>query len=372
MLGLVVLAEELRPNIGDTIGFLREQGSKLKVLSGDAPATVAAIAGMPDCKSTPWRTAAACPDDAQELAACARRVNVVGRISPEGKRAIVEALRDAGRYVAMVGDGVNDVPALKASRLALAQGTGAQMAKSVADLVLVQGDFAAVPAMVDEGRQTLRNLQRVAKLYVTKSSFAAFLILLIGTTSTAYPLLPRHFSLAASLTDRDSLLLPRARPEPRPLERARLRTRRRSLRGAHRVHHRRRRARQLPLRALRPRPSVRESRTVATTVLVGVGLYLILVLEAANWHAARRSAALPGPRGHLRTRTPAPSHAQLLRARAPWARWMADGRRRSRARRARALAHRRALRAGRRAAGRVTSGRSRCREGRRTSRPRRP
>ncbi len=100
----------------------------------------------------------------------------------------------------MVGDGVNDVPALKASRLAIAQGSGAQMAKSVADMVLVRGDFAAVPAMVAEGRQILRNLQRVARLFVTKSAFAAFLILSIGLTPTAYPLLPRHLTLAASLT----------------------------------------------------------------------------------------------------------------------------------------------------------------------------
>ena len=76
---------------------------------------------------------------------------VVGRISPEGKRQLVEGLRDQGRYVAMVGDGVNDVPALKAARLAIAQGSGSEMARSVADVVLVRGDFAAVPDMVASG-----------------------------------------------------------------------------------------------------------------------------------------------------------------------------------------------------------------------------
>ena len=115
---------------------------------------------------------------------------MIGRISPEGKKAIVEALRAEGRYVAMVGDGVNDVPALKTEQLAIAQGSGTQMARSVSDLVLVSGDFASVPALVAEGRRALRNLQRVSKLYVTKSAFAAFLNLTIGTSSDAYPLLP--------------------------------------------------------------------------------------------------------------------------------------------------------------------------------------
>jgi P-type E1-E2 ATPase len=85
----------------------------------------------------------------------------------------------------MVGDGVNDVPALKSSRLAIAQGSGTQMARSVSDLVLLSGDFAAVPPLVAEGRRALRNLQRVSKLYVTKSALAAFLILSIGTSSDA-------------------------------------------------------------------------------------------------------------------------------------------------------------------------------------------
>ena len=188
-----MLAEELRPQARDTVQFFHDEGVELKVMSGDAPETVGAIArdaGI-EGEARGGRRAAR---------ASSSRASVVGRISPEGKKAVVEALRDRGRYVAMVGDGVNDVPALKASRLAIAQGSGSEMARSVADVVLVNGDFAAVPEMVAQGRKILRNLQRVTKLFAAKSAFAAFLILSIGLTDEPYPLLPRHLTLAATLT----------------------------------------------------------------------------------------------------------------------------------------------------------------------------
>src|SRR5262249_9163671 len=139
-------------------------------------------------------------DDPSARGQFADEATVVGRISPEGKQALVQALNDDGRYVAMVGDGVNDVPALKASRLSIAQGSGTQMAKAVADVVLVEGDFAAIPSMVAEGRRVLRNLQRVTQLFVTTSVFAAFLIVAIGITPAEYPLLPRHLTIVGALT----------------------------------------------------------------------------------------------------------------------------------------------------------------------------
>ena len=291
VMGLVVLAERLRPEAADTVAFFRREGVELKVLSGDAPETVGAIARDLGIEVRGIVSGLELPEDPEALADVADGATVIGRISPEGKRDVVQALRRRGRYVAMVGDGVNDVPALKAARLAIAQGTGTQMAKSVADLVLVSGDFAAVPALIAEGRKALRNLQRVARLYVTKSSFAAFLILLIGTTSTAYPLLPRHFSLAGTLTIGIPTFFLALAPSSGPW---------RPEGFATRVAHFAIPAGTITgsgvlasyLFALHDLgASVTEARTIATGVLVIVGLYLVLAQEAGG---RRRTGAVSG------------------------------------------------------------------------------
>ncbi len=200
-LGLVVLAERLRPDADRTVDFFAREQVELKVLSGDAPATVGAIAR--DAGVSGGGAALDgehLPEDDEALRGAIEQAAAVGRISPEEKERVVSTMTAAGRYVAMLGDGVNDVPALKASRLAIAQGTGAQMAKSVADLVLVHGEFSEVPRMVAEGRQILRNIQRVARLFITKTVLAGLLLVTVGLTTATYPLLPRHFTLAATLT----------------------------------------------------------------------------------------------------------------------------------------------------------------------------
>jgi magnesium-transporting ATPase (P-type) len=283
-LGLVVLAERIRPEARETVAYFLGEQIELKVLSGDAPETVAAIArdvGIP--------LGGGVVDASREEPSL--DAGVVGRISPEGKRSYVERLRKAGRYVVFVGDGVNDVPALKASQLGIAQGSGAQMAKSVADVVLVRGDYGAVPAMVAEGRKILRNLQRVAKLFVTKSVFAAFLILSIGVTPTDYPLLPRHLTLAAALTIGIPGLFLALAPSDGPW----------STRGFLREVS----SFAVPagvaaglgvlsgyLLALNVfHLSLISARTTATTVLIAVGLFLVLSLEATG---GRRTRAVVG------------------------------------------------------------------------------
>jgi P-type E1-E2 ATPase len=266
-LGRVILAEELRPQARETVAFFHAEGVELKVLSGDDQLTVEAIA----------RDAGIEPE------------SVHGRVSPEDKRRFVEGLRERGHYVAMVGDGVNDVPALKAARLALAQGSGSEMARSVADVVLVSGDFSAVPAMVAEGRKIIRNVQRVTKLFVAKSVFAAFLVLLVGVTATPYPLLPRHLTLAAMLTIGIPGFFLALAPSSGPWRTSGF------LRDVARFAVPAGTAAGLGvLAAYQFSLSVVEAqlidaRTVATSVLVLVGLYLVLALEASE---ARRGRAV--------------------------------------------------------------------------------
>lgn len=191
----------MRPNATDTVAFLTAQSVDLKVLSGDAPATTGAIArdaGIPGSGAP--LDGEALPSDPAALRDAVLSAPAVGRISPENKRAVVNALTAAGRYVAMIGDGVNDVPALKDARLAIAQGSGTQMARSVSDLVLVRDDFAVVPGMVAEGRQILRNIQRVARLFITKSVFTAVVSLAVAIPTGTFPLLPRQFTIASTVT----------------------------------------------------------------------------------------------------------------------------------------------------------------------------
>lgn len=159
---------------------------------------IAGDAGVPG--SAPALDGEALPHDPTALREAILAAPAVGRISPEGKRAVVEALTASGRYVGMIGDGVNDVPALKQARLAIAQGSGTQMSRSVADLVLVRDDFGVLPGMVAEGRQIVRNIQRVARLFITKAVFTAVLGIAIAIPTGTFPLLPRRFTIASTVT----------------------------------------------------------------------------------------------------------------------------------------------------------------------------
>lgn len=199
--GAVLLEEALRPDAADTVRFLEGEGVQVKVISGDGVGTVQAVAIA--CGVTGADRAVQgpdLPDDPDALRELVRDTAVFGRITPEQKRALVQAMTANGRYVAMIGDGVNDVLALKDARLAVAMGNGSQMAKGVADLVLLTNAFATLPRAIEAGRQIIRNTHRVAKLFITKSVYSAIILLAFALLPVAFPFLPRQLSITSSLT----------------------------------------------------------------------------------------------------------------------------------------------------------------------------
>ncbi len=220
---LVVLEETLRADAAATIALIREEDVDLKLISGDARATVTAVAyavGVPADAGV--IEGSELPEDPEQLAAAAQRNTIFCRIAPEQKRALVEALRASGRYTAMIGDGVNDVPALKQARLAVAMGSGAQVTKGIADVVLLEDQFARLPEAVAEGRRIARNIHRLGRLYLTKSVYAAALIVLVAVPGWAFPFLPRHLTLAAFLTIGVPSFVLALAPSDGPLYRGRL------------------------------------------------------------------------------------------------------------------------------------------------------
>jgi len=222
-IALVVLEETLRPDAAATVATMREAEVDLKLISGDARATVTAVAaavGVP--AEAGVIEGSELPEDPEGLAEAVLRNTVFCRIKPEQKRDLVGALAAAGRYAAMIGDGVNDVPALKRARMAVAMGSGAQVTKGVADVVLLEDEFARLPEAVGEGRRIARNIHRLGRLYLTKTVYAATLILLVAVPGFAFPFLPRHLTLAAFLTIGIPSFVLALAPSDGPLYRGRL------------------------------------------------------------------------------------------------------------------------------------------------------
>jgi cation-transporting ATPase E len=220
---LVVLEETLRPDAAETIAFMREQKMDLKLISGDARQTVTAVAAAvgvaPDAGVIEGDEL---PDDRVSLGRVAEENTIFCRIRPEQKKALVSALADRGRFTAMIGDGVNDVPALKRARLAVAMGSGSQITKGVADIVLLKDQFSRLPRAVAEGRRIARNIHRLGRLYVTKTVYAAALIAVVAVPGFAFPFLPRHLTLAAFLTIGIPSFVLALAPSDGPLYRGRL------------------------------------------------------------------------------------------------------------------------------------------------------
>ena len=199
-LALLPLQNRVRPDAPETFAYFARQGVQIKVISGDAPAAVshvAAAAGIAGAQR--WADAAALTDEGA-LARAAEECTVFGRVTPEQKRKLVGTLQAKGHTVAMVGDGVNDVLALKDADCGIAMASGAQAASQIAQLVLLDSDFSVLPHVVAEGRRVINNIQRSASLFLVKNIFSLLLALISLGLPVGYPFQPLQLSLIAAVT----------------------------------------------------------------------------------------------------------------------------------------------------------------------------
>ena len=199
---LVVLASVVKEGVRDVARYLQEQGLTLKVISGDSAATTAAIAA--DCGIMGAERfvdlAETRPGEGVSYAMLAESYDVFGRATPYDKRELIRAMRSAGRCVGMAGDGVNDVLGMKEANLSFAMGAGNEAAKNIAHVILLGSDFASLPAILEEGRRIISNIQTVATLYLTKTVYSFILAALFLCLPLPYPFLPIHVTLISSAT----------------------------------------------------------------------------------------------------------------------------------------------------------------------------
>ncbi len=275
---LLLLSERIRPDAAATVRYFTEQGVAIKVISGDHPATVAAIGtrvGLPNAESPV--DARDLPSDADRLGDVAEGRSVFGRVTPQQKRALIGALQAGGHVVAMVGDGVNDVLALKDADIGVAMGSGSSATRAVAQVVLLDNAFAALPSVIGEGRRVIANIERLANLFLTKTVYAFLLAVAVGVAGFPFPFLPRQLTIVGSLSIGIPAFFLALAPNA---QRARPGFTGRVLRFA------------IPAGLVAavatfvayalvfdsPYASFAEARTMATIVLLGTGLWLLAVL----------------------------------------------------------------------------------------------
>jgi cation-transporting ATPase E len=199
--GLVILSERVRSDAPETLAYFRKQGVQIKVISGDNPATVATIAAKAGVEGAERAVDARyLPEGGEELSDIMEKTTVFGRVNPDQKAAMVEALQRRGHTVAMTGDGVNDVLALKKADMGIAMGTGTAAAQAVSQIVLVDSRFSNLPGVLGEGRRVTANIERVAHLFLNKSVWAGLLAVAVALVATNYPILPRHLTAIDGLT----------------------------------------------------------------------------------------------------------------------------------------------------------------------------
>lgn len=198
---LIVLEQRLRPDAGKTLAYFADQRVATKVISGDNAVSVGAVAaklGLPGAEHT--LDARKLPTDPDTMATAMEENTVFGRVTPQQKREMVAALQSRGHTVAMTGDGVNDVLALKDADIGVSMGSGSEATRAVAQIVLLNNSFATLPSVVAEGRRVIGNITRVATLFLTKTVYSVLLAVLVVCFQVEYPFLPRHLTLLSTLT----------------------------------------------------------------------------------------------------------------------------------------------------------------------------
>ncbi|WP_043673598.1 cation-translocating P-type ATPase [Streptomyces xylophagus] len=196
---LVVLEQRLRPDAAETLAYFAEQDVHAKVISGDNAVSVGAVAGKLGLTGQVV-DARQLPSDQQEMAKSLDEGTVFGRVTPQQKRDMVGALQSRGHTVAMTGDGVNDVLALKDADIGVSMGSGSEATRAVAQIVLLNNSFATLPSVVAEGRRVIGNITRVATLFLVKTVYSVLLAVLVVCWRVEYPFLPRHLTLLSTLT----------------------------------------------------------------------------------------------------------------------------------------------------------------------------
>ncbi len=199
-MALVLLGSPIRPTAAETFAYFVKQGVTVKVISGDSPVTASAVAqqaGIPGAEK--WLDASSLETEEDYLRA-SRQYTVFGRVTPEQKKRLVQAMQAQKHTVAMTGDGVNDVLAMRQANCAIAMASGAQAASQVAHMVLLNSDFAAIPEIVAEGRRVINNIQRSAALFLVKNILSFGLALLTLFTGLPYPFAPIHLTIISALT----------------------------------------------------------------------------------------------------------------------------------------------------------------------------
>lgn len=202
LIGYVLILDKIRKEAKNTLSYFDKQGVDIKIISGDNPVTVSKIAKQVEVKNWDKYIDMSTLKSDEEIFEkdLANNFTVFGRVSPTQKQALVKSLQNNGKTVAMTGDGVNDVLALKASDCSIAMANGSDAAKNVSQLVLLDSNFASMPKVVAEGRRTINNLQRSASLFLVKTIYSTILALMFLLMSDVYPFIPIQLSLISVVT----------------------------------------------------------------------------------------------------------------------------------------------------------------------------